>query len=136
MALGDCLGKEDLNILRLLGVVGPGGGRSRAGKWGRLPDVELRHRTSTIPSAKSLGPIPEAGSSFDGVWRRPAAPTARSRHADPVGSRASGRLCVRRRNVAARAGVVADDVVIQSGHPVWPVDVCTKLVKPILHTAL
>ncbi len=84
-------------------------------------DVELRPRATH----GALGPIGQAaGGTFEGR-RRPAAPAARSRPADPVGLAAGGASRSMRlaglgavRVMRSRHGVVD-----QSGHPVWPMDV-------------
>jgi hypothetical protein len=85
-------------------------------------DVELRPRTTH----GSLGPKGSCSRRLLEGGRRPAAPAARSRPADPIGS--GGRRCVSGHAGRSRQCAVADGAVIQSGRG------RPGLVKPVLHT--
>jgi hypothetical protein len=102
------------------------------GPWrlkGIISHVDVR--LSAPMSSSALGPLTAhsapkgraaGGSSKAGVGPYyPVAPAARSRTVDPVGS--GGRRCVAGHVARSRPCVVADGVVVQSGHPIRAVDV-------------
>ncbi len=80
-------------------------------------------RCRAPPSDHSRLPRPKGSCSrrlLEG-GRRPAAPAARSRPADPSGS--GGRRCIAGHAARSRQCAVADGVVAPSGHPIRAVDV-------------
>jgi hypothetical protein len=90
--------------------LGPGGPGHRV-ELGRTE--QARPGQAVVPRRAREGQAAGGSSEAGG---RPAAPAARSRPADPIGS--GGRRCAAGRAARSRQRLVADGAVLRSGHPV------------------